>query len=845
MKDAATLSCQFKLWRFWQLAGSCVCLGLLAPMMAIAHDSQANPIVPSPPVEPQSAEGLPQLIASTTSPASATDALSQLKIGKDPSIGRAASKFSPPSQLLAQAQIQSFFPGVDALAGVGVPDTQAFLGLLYQTYRTNDNRIYLRSSANGQTWSAWQQSPGAALNQPSLEVFNGRLYQAVRGIDSSIYTRSTADGNTWTAWSSTGGLTSAAPALKAFNGRLYQAVRGTNDGIYTRSTADGNTWTDWITTGGLTSATPALEVFNGRLYQVVRGIDSSIWARSTADGNTWTTWSNTGGLTSAAPALKAFNGRLYQTVRGIDNGIWTRSTADGNTWAAWQNIPGITIAAPVLEVLDGRLYQTVQGGDNRMYTNSTVEGSTWTAWATAPSGTPSEAPLGEWSNKIALPLVPIAAALLPNGKVLAWSGDDRVSVSAGRLIQTYTALFDPTTNQVTESLVTNTQHEMFCPGTAMLADGSVFVNGGGLDVTTTSIFNPTTNTWTKSGDMAQRRWYPTSTTLPNGEVFTLGGDRITGVDGRGEIWNGTTWRTLTNAVMTPLLPGGGQLYPQLFLAPNGKLFTPGPSVDMQWYDVNGNGAVQAAGQLGNEGKATGVFAMYDVGKILVAGGISDNVTSAKAYTLDINNGVQTQQVPSMRYPRGYANGVILPDGTVLVVGGNQNGITFSDVDAVLTPELYSPATNTWTALAPMAIPRTYHSVALLLPDGRVFAAGGGGCGDCKVNHPDAEIFTPPYLQKGPRPSIASAPGAVGYAQAFTITGSADITKFTLIRLSSVTHSLNTDQRFKQVAFTSNQAGSYQLNLNSTANITPPGYYMLFALNAQGVPSVAKMIKVGN
>jgi galactose oxidase len=161
----------------------------------------------------------------------------------------------------------------------------------------------------------------------------------------------------------------------------------------------------------------------------------------------------------------------------------------------------------------------------------------------------------------------------------------------------------------------------------------------------------------------------------------------------------------------------------------------------------------------------------------------------------------------------------------------------------LTPEEFDPSTNTWSRMATMAIPRTYHSVALLLPDGRVFAGGGGLCGTCTVNHADAEIFSPPYLFKGARPTISSAPGSVIYAQNFNVKASNDVTQFSLVRLSSVTHSVNTDQRFKRVNFTKN-GGNYTLNLQSNANITPPGYYMLFALNNQGVPSVSKIMKVG-
>ncbi len=465
---------------------------------------------------------------------------------------------------------------------------------------------------------------------------------------------------------------------------------------------------------------------------------------------------------------------------------------------------------------------------------------------------------GQWSPKINFPSIPVAAALLPTGKVVTWSSYDRNTFVGNPGEQkTYTAIFDPQNNSITENLVTNTTHDMFCPGTALLQDGRLLVNGGGPTVASTSIFNPTTSTWTRDADMAQRRWYNSSIALPDGGVLTMGGNRTSGLDGRGEVWQaGQGWRTLTGALMDPLYSNDpknrSQEHPHLIVAPNGKLFAAGPTPNMQWYDLAGSGSYQAAGTRGNDQFAqNGIYTMYDVGKILTAGGnpnydgASSETTpsSSSAYVIDINQGTTVQQVQSMKYPRAYGNSVIMPDGKVLVVGGLNNGKAFSDNGAILSPELFDPATKTWATMANMATPRTYHSVALLLPDGRILAAGGGLCGTCNVNHSDGEIFSPPYLFRGARPVISTAPGAVSYTQNFNVQASTDVTQFTLVRLSSVTHSVNTDQRFKQVDF-SKIGTTYTLNLQSNANITPPGYYMLFALNNQGVPSVSKIMKVG-
>jgi Domain of unknown function (DUF1929) len=152
----------------------------------------------------------------------------------------------------------------------------------------------------------------------------------------------------------------------------------------------------------------------------------------------------------------------------------------------------------------------------------------------------------------------------------------------------------------------------------------------------------------------------------------------------------------------------------------------------------------------------------------------------------------------------------------------------------------------------MQVQRLYHSTAVLLPDGRVLSAGGGmppgggmlPGGGFDTNHPDAEIYSPPYLFKGPRPTITSAPDNVNYGQPFVVQtpDATSITKVTLIRLSSVTHAFNQNQRINHLLFSQWQGG-LQVSPPWNSNLCPPGHYMLFIINSQGVPSVAKIIRV--
>jgi hypothetical protein len=466
---------------------------------------------------------------------------------------------------------------------------------------------------------------------------------------------------------------------------------------------------------------------------------------------------------------------------------------------------------------------------------------------------------GQW-QLVNFPSITIAAALLPNGKIITWSSDNRYTFSDG-LGQTYTSLFDPATLVASDVLVSNTSHDMFCPGASMLPDGRVFVNGGGTAVRNTSLYNFSGGTWDSDALMNQPRWYNSSVTLPNGDVFTLGGNLYGGLayNGSGERWTaGQGWSAVPGALLDPLVTSDpvnrSQEHPRMFVAPNGKVFISGPTPNMQWYDLSGNGSIQAAGTRGNDTfSQNDTTVMFDQGKLLKAGGnvnydrtnAAQSPSSATAYVIDINSDTaQVHQVASMVRGRAFCNGVVLPDGEVLVVGGLDNGKAFTDVGAVLTPELWNPATETWSDVSPMSTARTYHSVALLMPDGRVFAGGGGQCGQgCAANHFDAEIFSPAYLFQGGRPAITSAPSSADYASQINVGTTGTVSGFAWIRMYAVTHSINTDQRRLSAVSTANGNGAFTITTPANANLAPPGYYMLFALNG-GIPSVAQIIRIG-
>jgi galactose oxidase len=243
--------------------------------------------------------------------------------------------------------------------------------------------------------------------------------------------------------------------------------------------------------------------------------------------------------------------------------------------------------------------------------------------------------------------------------------------------------------------------------------------------------------------------------------------------------------------------------------------------------------------------------MYDVGKILTVGGApayQNSTPDDQAYVIDVGADVSVRQVSSMAYPRAFANSVVLPDGKVLVIGGQEYAVPFSDGQSVMHPELWDPETEKFTTMAAMLVPRNYHSVALLLPDGRVFSGGGGLCGACNTNHTDGQVFTPPYLfaadgSAATRPVITTAPGTAAAGGQITVTTGDAVKSFSLVRMGSSTHSLDTDQRRVPLTPVSHTATTYKMDLPADHGTLVPGYYMLFALDAHGVPSVSKAVRI--
>jgi Domain of unknown function (DUF1929)/Carboxypeptidase regulatory-like domain/IPT/TIG domain len=453
-------------------------------------------------------------------------------------------------------------------------------------------------------------------------------------------------------------------------------------------------------------------------------------------------------------------------------------------------------------------------------------------YSAVPQAVVPQAATGEWEPTLNWGIFGKHMALLPNNKLLAWpTGQDAF-------------LWDLTTN--TKVAVPATFGDLHCAAQVTLADGRVLVAGGVIvnphdGTQVTAIFDWNTNQWTEKTPMHYPRWYGTATTLGDGRVLLTSGDMPGDLRADiPEIYDpvADTWAEMPASASKDL-----GLYPLMFVLPSGKAYAAGSKANTYQLDIDSaspsygtwlNGPTNAFGSSGYAESA----AMYAPGKIIRSGGKDPAIANAASIDMTAASPQWTQLSP-MNYPRRRHNMVILADGEVMAVGGT----TLADdpTAAVLNGEIWDPATGQWALTAPMTNNRMYHSAALLLPDGRVLAAGGE---DLNSRY-NAQIFKPPYLFKGPRPVINTAPTIASYGSNMTINVTTDgsaIDSVALIRPAAVTHAFDHNQRYVPLQFTQN-GNTVTATAPANGNLAPPGYYMLVVKDSKGVPSVASWVRI--
>ncbi len=432
-----------------------------------------------------------------------------------------------------------------------------------------------------------------------------------------------------------------------------------------------------------------------------------------------------------------------------------------------------------------------------------------------------------------------------------------------------TPIWDPSDeiNPQFEFPVNNPSYSLTCSGHSFLSDGKLLVVGGGgfgplAGANKGFKFDPVAKTWTKTGgDMNKVRWYPTAVTTGDNRMLVVGGwDQNAVLQNDIEIYDEVSDSFVSVSGATLGFPN---LYPGLHLLPNNVLFytrtgwgsagggAPATNDDSAMLHFTGPTAgtwSPIAPSTLNRAKGMSVVLYRNTcphTRILVVGGseASGSGINAAAEIIDASflstasSWALTAPLPDSN-PRRQPNAVLLPDNTVFVAGG---------VDSSNSPcMLFDPVANIWSAMANLASVRMYHSVMILLPSGKVMMSGWAN----DASSGTIEIFSPPYLFKGARPTIASVPATVNFGAQFTIAtpDATMITRVTLVKPMAVTHQTETNQRVIELSFLHDHA--HPNNLIATAPdggslhaFAPKGYYMLFVLNGNGVPSIAKWVKL--
>lgn len=459
--------------------------------------------------------------------------------------------------------------------------------------------------------------------------------------------------------------------------------------------------------------------------------------------------------------------------------------------------------------------------------------------------------LGMWSQPQYLGMSAIHAALLNTGKVLFYGYP--VGRNGG---PSPARLYDPVANTVTD-VTLPFPVDIFCAGQSFLYDGRLLVSGGLDDfhypadsgIANTTFFDPTTNTWSMGPNMNLTRWYPTTVPMSDGTILTAAGTANDGmhIQFAMETYNPTT-NVWTQLPASANMPAPNDDYPLLTILPTtGNLFYSAPRINNlggELYNIKTQSWSFVSNlNFGPRGHAATVL-LPDTQKVMIVGGGAgvngNSLPTATTEIIDFSqpNPQWTYGTP-MNIARFNHNLLYLADGTLIAVGGNQSGEYSTPV---FQPELYDPKAATWTLLPPEARTPAYHSVALLLPDGRVIASGSDAGIALMYSY---EIYSPPYLFKGTRPKIFSSPKQTQYGKQFTIATSepSSIARVALIRPGATTHANHMDDQYYIDLTWTAQAKGLAINAPANSFICPPGYYMLVIVDSNGIPSVMPFIQI--
>jgi FtsP/CotA-like multicopper oxidase with cupredoxin domain len=465
---------------------------------------------------------------------------------------------------------------------------------------------------------------------------------------------------------------------------------------------------------------------------------------------------------------------------------------------------------------------------------------------------------GRWDEVPGLPQVTMMHAVLlaRSNRVLFWGYGPRADQS--RIWDQSTGAYTQPVNQpqslTADENIWSGSHAYVNDVAGTILEAGGFRSDKNNPVLTTNTerraftFDPTTSRWAQAADMHADRFYPTSITLDDGRIMTLYGQDTT---------TGATENSLE--LFTPggagawsqakPLPFNYFYYPWTFLLPSGELFVAGPQKPARRFDWTANPVVdnpaeqfnQTAPQRGQNMDGTAVLLplkppLY-APRVLIAGGDS-TATQQNAEWIDLSAPTPTwQALPNLNVPRDKLNSVLLPDGRVLIAGGI---ITLPDGGPAEIFDSEDPRSG--FELGPnMRHIRGYHSAAILLPDGSVLMGGdanGGADGGNTAN----ERYLPSYFFKA-RPTVTTVPANLAYGAQFSVQtpNPRAIAEVVLMRPGAVTHGFNQAQRYVGCVIVGRTATEVQATAPANGNIAPPGYYLLFLVDFDRVPSIGMWV----
>jgi Domain of unknown function (DUF1929) len=461
---------------------------------------------------------------------------------------------------------------------------------------------------------------------------------------------------------------------------------------------------------------------------------------------------------------------------------------------------------------------------------------------------------GSWGRLPSLPSGSNAYHLImgPGGKILliAGSGNNSAVFEAG----TFKAyVWKPTTGALDELKVPT---DMFCAGHMLMSNGEGIAAGGTTDYSPWKgskalyTFDFEHEVFTKQQNMSDGRWYPSVINTRGGYALIVGGFDAKGANSESsEVWNPYEGKYDPQ-------PGNREfpLYPHIFLTANAKYFFTGAGWAKAPEDVDSSAQVFHPGfwQPFNGNKFTKVndltvptrrgfgsscwLGSIRRQKLMVMGGGWPGTDSTNVIDLDSSSAPKYKAGPTLRAKKVYVSCVQLPDGSVLEVGGGSaNKIENASQEVSL---LKTPTSKSWTPMNPLpkGEHRLYHSMAFLADDGSVISLSSNPKGQARSD--TVLRFEPPYLFKGPRPSLSGVPDEITYGQTYSINASSDVTKVIMMSPASPTHSFDANQREVPL-----QYADGKITINATSSLAPRGYYRLFAINANGAVSVAKWTRV--